>query len=155
MPLALSLPYLTIKFSLDFLINQTTPRIKIMLEMEVEGEVMQFEDYFPSMMEGLGADAFMEELFQGFNQLMDEEKGLITFESLRRSTLQLGLQEIGDEELMWMLSEGDLDGDGALDQTEFCMLMLGLSPGLNGGTEQFHRPEEMCMNEMEGILGFS
>ena len=109
--------------------------------MEVEGEVLQFEDYFPSMMEGLGAEGFMEELCQGFHLLMDVEKGLITFESLRRSTWQLGLQEMGDDELVWMLSEGDLDGDGALNQTEFCILMLRLSPGLMEGPKQYWMEE--------------
>ncbi|RVX14327.1 Calcium-binding protein KIC [Vitis vinifera] len=64
-------------------------------------------------------------------------KRLITFESLRRSTWQLGLQEMGDDELVWMLSEGDLDGDGALNQTEFCILMLRLSPGLMEGPKQY------------------
>lgn len=111
--------------------------------MEVDqSEVLQFEDYFPSMMEGLGAEGFMDELFQGFQLLMDAEKGLITFESLRRTTLQLGLQEIGDDELVWMLSEGDLDGDGALNQTEFCILMLRLSPGL------MEEPKQYWMEEM-------
>lgn len=128
------------------------------MEMEVEGEMMQFEDYFPSMVEGLGAEAFIEELYQGFHLLMDEEKGVITFESLRRSTLQLGLQEIGDEELVWMLCEGDLDGDGALDQTEFCMLMLRLSPGLIDSPCRPAPPEEaenVYMNEMEALLGLA
>ena len=44
---------------------------------------------------------------------------------------------MGDDELVWMLSEGDLDGDGALNQTEFCILMLRLSPGLMEGPKQY------------------
>ena len=102
----------------------------MLVEMEVDDGRVLFEDYFPSMMEGLGAEGFILELCHGFHLLMDVEKGLITLESLRRSTLQLGLQEMGDDELLWMLSEGDLDGDGALNQTEFCILMMRLSPGL-------------------------
>lgn len=29
-----------------------------------------------------------------------------------------------------MVREGDLDGDGALNETEFCILMVRLSPGM-------------------------
>ena len=35
-----------------------------------------------------------------------------------------------DDELLCMLMEGDLDGDGALNQMEFCILMFRLSPCL-------------------------
>ncbi|KAL7248516.1 hypothetical protein ACSBR2_003282 [Camellia fascicularis] len=78
-----------------------------------------FEDYFPSMIERLGEDRFMGELCNGFRLLMDVEKGLITFKSLKRNTLLLGLQDMRDNELVCMLIEGDLDGDGALNQMEF------------------------------------
>ncbi|MBA0641518.1 hypothetical protein Goklo_026059 [Gossypium klotzschianum] len=50
----------------------------------------------------------------------------------------LGLHDMRDDEIICMLSEGDLDGDGALNQVEFCILMLRLSPGLmdnKGSTE--------------------
>ncbi|PSS16254.1 Calcium-binding protein [Actinidia chinensis var. chinensis] len=100
-----------------------------------------FEDYFPSMVERLGADAFIGELCNGFCLLMDVEKGLITYESLRRNTLVLGLEEMRDEEIVCMLAEGDLDGDGALNQMEFCILMFRLSPGLMDRSKR-------CMDEM-------
>ncbi|PKU59789.1 Calcium-binding protein KIC [Dendrobium catenatum] len=35
-----------------------------------------------------------------------------------------------DDELRGMLMEGDLDGDGALSEMEFCALMVRLSPEL-------------------------
>ncbi|CAN4117734.1 unnamed protein product [Withania somnifera] len=89
-----------------------------------------FEDYFPSMVDTLGVERFMEELYNGFFLLMDVSVGLITFESLKRNTILMGLNELRDEELVWMLAEGDLDGDGALNQMEFCLLMFRLSPGL-------------------------
>ncbi|XP_057967862.1 calcium-binding protein PBP1-like [Malania oleifera] len=91
---------------------------------------VQFEDYFPSMVERLGAEGFIMELCNGFRLLMDGEKGLITLDSLKRNTLLLGLQELRDDELLCMLMEGDLDGDGALNQMEFCILMFRLSPAL-------------------------
>ncbi|OIT40420.1 calcium-binding protein pbp1 [Nicotiana attenuata] len=89
-----------------------------------------FEDYFPSMIETLGAERFMMELCNGFCLLMDVSIGLITFESLKRNTILMGLHELRDDELICMLAEGDLDGDGALNQVEFCELMFRLSPGL-------------------------
>jgi hypothetical protein len=51
-------------------------------------------------------------------------------ESLRRNSSFLGLQDLSDEELARMVKEGDLDGDGALNQMEFCVLMFRLSPEL-------------------------
>lgn len=89
-----------------------------------------FEDFFPAMVEKLGAEGFMKELYSGFQLLMDSEKGVITLESLKRNSALLGLQEMSDEEIGCMLREGDLDGDGALNEMEFCTLMFRLSPGL-------------------------
>ncbi|CAL9017375.1 unnamed protein product [Prunus brigantina] len=89
---------------------------------------VEFVDYFPSMIARLGEEGFIGELCNGFVLLMDVEKGLITFESLKRNCVVLGLHDMGDDELVWMLMEGDLDGDGALSQMEFCILMFRLSP---------------------------
>lgn len=98
---------------------------------------VEFVDYFPSMILRLGEEAFISELCSGFRLLMDVEKGLITFESLKRNFLLLGIHDMGDDELVWMLMEGDLDGDGALSQLEFCILMFRLSPGLmDAGTSK-------------------
>ncbi|XP_061336705.1 calcium-binding protein KRP1-like [Gastrolobium bilobum] len=88
-----------------------------------------FEDFFPSMIARFGAEGFIGELCNGFRLLMDVNKSLITFESLKMNTLLLGL-EVSDDELVCMLMEGDLDGDGALNQMEFCILMFRLSPSL-------------------------
>lgn len=95
-----------------------------------------FEDYFPSMIVRLGAEGFIGELCCGFQLLMDGEKGVITFESLKRNILVLGLEDMRDDEIACMLREGDLDGDGMLNQMEFCILMLRLSPGLMDRTMQ-------------------
>ncbi|PIN03910.1 hypothetical protein CDL12_23559 [Handroanthus impetiginosus] len=91
-----------------------------------------FEDYFPAMVEKLGGAGFMNELSKGFRLLMDSEKGLITVESLKKNAAVLGLPDYGedDELLRSMLKEGDLDGDGCLNEMEFCVLMFRLSPDL-------------------------
>lgn len=89
-----------------------------------------FEDLLPVMAEKLGGEGLIRELCNGFRLLMDGEKGVITLESLKRNAALLGLQELRDDELQSMLREGDVDGDGALNQMEFCVLMFRLSPDL-------------------------
>lgn len=78
----------------------------------------------------LGGDGLIGELCNGFNLLMEPEKGVITFDSLKRNSALLGLQDLNDDDLRCMLKEGDFDGDGALNQMEFCVLMFRLSPEL-------------------------
>ncbi|GFP83949.1 calcium-binding protein pbp1 [Phtheirospermum japonicum] len=85
------------------------------------------------MVKKLGAQGFVNELCKGFGLLMDCEKGVITLESLKKKSGVLGLQmdQVGDDEMLrGMLAEGDLDGDGCLNQMEFCVLMFRLSPDL-------------------------
>lgn len=91
---------------------------------------MEFEDLLPVMAEKLGGEGLMKELCNGFELLMDKEKGVITLDSLRRNSAVLGLQDLREDELAAMVEEGDLDGDGALNQMEFCVLMFRLSPNL-------------------------
>ncbi|KAG6577444.1 Calcium-binding protein PBP1, partial [Cucurbita argyrosperma subsp. argyrosperma] len=89
-----------------------------------------FEDWLPEMACKLGGEGLIGELCNGFNLLMDPEKGVINLESLKRNAAALGLGDQSDEELRGMLREGDFDGDGALNQMEFCVLMFRLSPEL-------------------------
>ncbi|KAK7342171.1 hypothetical protein VNO80_25114 [Phaseolus coccineus] len=89
-----------------------------------------FEDLLPVMATKLGGEGLMKELCNGFELLMDKEKGVITLDSLREKAALLGLQDLKEDELVSMMREGDLDGDGALSQMEFCVLMFRLSPEL-------------------------
>ncbi|TJW23159.1 EF-hand domain-containing protein, partial [Bacillus paralicheniformis] len=75
----------------------------------------QFHDFLPLMADKLGGDGLIEELCNGFQLLMDADKGLITFESLKNNSSLLGLQDLTDDDLRSMLREGDFDGDGALN----------------------------------------
>ena len=77
-------------------------------------------------MEGL-----IQELCKGFQLLMEPSTGKITFQSLKRNASRLGLGELRDDELLEMMREGDLD------QMEFCILMVRLSPELM--EEEAHR----------------
>ncbi|XP_059295123.1 calcium-binding protein KRP1-like [Lycium barbarum] len=98
--------------------------------MAAMGRDLVFEDFFPSMVEKLGSEGFLNELKNGFRVLMDKEREVITFESLKKNSALLGLENMNDDELMCMLREGDLDGDGCLNEREFCVLMVRLSPDL-------------------------
>ncbi|XP_055809394.1 calcium-binding protein KRP1-like [Solanum dulcamara] len=89
-----------------------------------------FNDFLPLMAEKLGGDGLIGELCKGFQLLMDRDKGVITFESLKKNSAFLGLQDLSDDDLKGMIKEGDFDGDGALNQMEFCVLMFRLSPEL-------------------------
>lgn len=89
-----------------------------------------FEDLLPLMADKLGGEGLMKELCNGFQLLMDKDKGVITLDSLRRNSKLLGLQDLKEDELVSMMKEGDFDGDGALNQMEFCVLMFRLSPEL-------------------------
>ncbi|XP_077243106.1 calcium-binding EF-hand family protein [Tasmannia lanceolata] len=93
-------------------------------------EMNMYEDLLPAMAEKLEADAFVSELCAGFRLLADPVSGLITPESLRRNSEILGLEGMSKEDSEGMVKEGDLDGDGCLNETEFCILMVRLSPGM-------------------------
>ncbi|KAH0451860.1 hypothetical protein IEQ34_019159 [Dendrobium chrysotoxum] len=97
---------------------------------QMAGQAFEFEDFLPIIAEKLGEDGLMAELCNGFRLLMDPARGLITFDSLKRNAALLGLNGMRDDELRGMLMEGDLDGDGALNEMEFCALMVRLSPEL-------------------------
>ncbi|KAJ8763703.1 hypothetical protein K2173_003175 [Erythroxylum novogranatense] len=101
-----------------------------MASSKKQNQSPSFHDFLPLMAHKLGGDGLIGELCSGFNLLMDREKDVITFESLKRNSALLGLQDLSDEDLMCMLKEGDFDGDGALSQMEFCVLMFRLSPEL-------------------------
>ncbi|KAI3796485.1 hypothetical protein L1987_39156 [Smallanthus sonchifolius] len=87
-----------------------------------------YQDLLPVMAEKLELATFMEELCGGFRLLADETIGLITPESLRKNSRFLGMEGMSKEDSEGMVMEGDLDGNGFLNETEFCVLMVRLSP---------------------------
>ncbi|KAJ1379739.1 EF-Hand 1, calcium-binding site [Sesbania bispinosa] len=109
------------------------------------GKGIDFEDLLPVMANKLGGEGLIKELCNGFQLLMDKDKGVITLDSLRSNAALLGLQDLKEDELVSMMREGDLDGDGALTQMEFCVLMFRLSPELM--EESWFWLEEALQNE--------
>ncbi|CAN0889513.1 Calcium-binding protein KIC [Linum grandiflorum] len=87
------------------------------------------------MAEKLEVEDFVKELCGGFQLLSDGDKAVITPESLRRNSGFLGMEGMTTEDAEAMVKEGDLDGDGALNETEFCILMVRLSPGMMDDAE--------------------
>ncbi|KAJ0693175.1 putative calcium-binding protein KIC/PBP1/KRP1 [Helianthus annuus] len=81
--------------------------------LKVCGE--EFEDMLPKMAEKLGGEGLIKGSCNGFNLLMNKDKGC---------------KILRDNELVSMLKEGEYDGDGAFNPMEFCVLMLRLSPEL-------------------------
>ncbi|GMP36884.1 hypothetical protein CsSME_00008840 [Camellia sinensis var. sinensis] len=74
-----------------------------------------FEDLLPIMADKLGGEGLIEVFSNGFRLLMDGDKGVITFNSLKRNAALLGSQELKDDDLRGMFREDDFDGDGALN----------------------------------------
>ncbi|KAK2650025.1 hypothetical protein Ddye_017514 [Dipteronia dyeriana] len=95
----------------------------------------EYEDLLPVMAEKLDVEAFVSELCGGFRLLSDLDRGLITSESLKQNSSLLGMEGMSKEDAEAMVREGDLDGDGALNETEFCILMVRLSPGMMQNAE--------------------
>ncbi|CAL5200483.1 unnamed protein product [Lathyrus oleraceus] len=91
---------------------------------------MDFEDLLPVIANKLGGEGLMKELSNGFELLMDKDKGVITLESLRKNSALMGLEDLKEDEVVSMMREGDVDGDGELSEMEFCVLMFRLSPQL-------------------------
>ncbi|GMN42863.1 hypothetical protein TIFTF001_012078 [Ficus carica] len=107
--------------------NQTGKRTTTTTTMTTT-TTTEYEDLLPVMAEKLDVESFVSELCKGFQLLADPEKGLITSGSLRRNSAILGMEGMSGEDAEAMVREGDLDGDGALNETEFCILMVRLSP---------------------------
>ena len=105
-----------------------------------------FEDLLPVIADKLGGEGLIRELCNGFQLLMDKDMGVITLESLRKNSALLGLQDLREDELVSMLREGDVDGDGVLNQMEFCVLMFRLSPELM--EESWYWLEETLQEEL-------
>ncbi|URD88327.1 calcium-binding protein [Musa troglodytarum] len=95
----------------------------------------EYEDLLPVMAERLEAEQFVSELCGGFRLLAEPGRGVITPESLRRNAAALGMAGMTAEDAAAMVREGDMDGDGALDEKEFCVLMVRLSPEMMADAE--------------------
>ncbi|KAF8060435.1 hypothetical protein N665_1215s0007 [Sinapis alba] len=115
----------------------------------------KYEDMLPIMAEKMDVEEFVSELCKGFRLLADPERDLITAESLRRNSRVLGIEGMSKEDAQGMVREGDLDGDGALSQTEFCVLMVRLSPEMMEDAETWLEKaisQELCNHNNHSSL---
>lgn len=65
-----------------------------------------------------------EEILRAFDLFDAGAKGNITLDDLRRVARELG-EGLQEEELVAMIEEFDLDGDGAIGREEFVGICLG------------------------------
>lgn len=65
-----------------------------------------------------------EEILRAFDLFDAEGKGAINLADLRRVARELG-EGLQEEELVAMIEEFDLDGDGAISRDEFVGICLG------------------------------
>jgi len=65
-----------------------------------------------------------DEILRAFELFDDGNKGNITLADLRRVARELG-EGLQEEELMAMIDEFDMDGDGAISREEFVGICLG------------------------------
>ncbi len=89
-----------------------------------------FHDFLPIMAQRLKEEEFIMELCNGFRFVADPDIYKITLASLKKNAKWLGLEGMTDDDLRAMIKEGDIDGDGALNEREFCILMVRTSPSL-------------------------
>jgi len=64
-----------------------------------------------------------EEILRAFDLFDKGKKGKIDFNDLKRVARELG-EGLEEEELMAMIEEFDLDGDGAINREEFLAICL-------------------------------
>ena len=64
-----------------------------------------------------------EEIMRAFELFDEGAKGKINLNDLRRVARELG-EGLEEEELVAMIEEFDLDGDGAIDRDEFLAICL-------------------------------
>lgn len=62
------------------------------------------------------------ELMKAFNFFDNDKTGAISFKNLKRVAKELG-EKLTDEELLEMIDEADLDGDGQVSKQEFYRVM--------------------------------
>ncbi|KZV55963.1 hypothetical protein F511_21582, partial [Dorcoceras hygrometricum] len=72
----------------------------------------EFQDFLPLMAEKLGGDGLIGELCNGFQLLVDSDKGVITFQSLKKNAALLGLQGFSDSDLYNMIKKVTLTETG-------------------------------------------
>ncbi|GJY95452.1 hypothetical protein Tco_0511813 [Tanacetum coccineum] len=77
---------------------------------------VEFHDHLPLIEEKLGGEGLIGELCKGFELLMDANKGVITFDSLKNNASFLGPPDMSDVDLMSYGLSPEL-----MDQSEFLL----------------------------------
>lgn len=86
--------------------------------------LLSFQSFQYLMAQRILARDPREEILRAFELFDEGGKGKISLQDLRRVARELG-EGLQEEELVAMIEEFDLDGDGCIDQEEFLGICLG------------------------------
>ncbi|XP_034100615.1 uncharacterized protein LOC117565556 [Drosophila albomicans] len=81
-----------------------------------------FNDFLTLMRLKMAAKDSKQDLMKAFSFFDDDHSGKISFDNLKRVSIELG-ENLTDEELQEMIDEADLDGDGEVGRDEFLTVL--------------------------------
>ncbi|GAB5031644.1 caltractin [Nannochloropsis oceanica] len=87
-----------------------------------ESGSISYKHFVEIMAVKLGEKDGREEMAKAFRLFDAGEKGVISFQDLKRVARELG-ESMTDEELQEMIDEADRDGDGLINEEEFMRIM--------------------------------
>ncbi|KAL5292434.1 hypothetical protein ACFFRR_011321 [Megaselia abdita] len=91
------------------------------LKKEKSGKI-SFLEFQKIVTDRIEETEMKEELSKAFNFFDNDKTGSISFKNLKRVAKELG-EKLTDEELLEMIDEADLDGDGFVNKKEFFRVM--------------------------------
>eukprot|EP01086_Lenisia_limosa_P011296 TRINITY_DN3692_c0_g1_i1.p1 TRINITY_DN3692_c0_g1~~TRINITY_DN3692_c0_g1_i1.p1 ORF type:complete len:173 (-),score=64.08 TRINITY_DN3692_c0_g1_i1:100-618(-) len=91
------------------------------LDKDETGQV-DYKEFSDIMTERIAERDPMEEILKAFHLFDDDETGKITVKNLKRVARELG-ENLNDDELQALIDEFDINGDGAIDESEFQAIM--------------------------------
>ncbi|KAL7752820.1 hypothetical protein RI367_001823 [Sorochytrium milnesiophthora] len=96
---------------------------KMIAEIDKNGSgSIDFGEFLELMTGKMAERDSREEILKAFKLFDDDNTGKISFKNLKRVAKELG-ENLTDEELQEMIDEADRDGDGEINEDEFCRIM--------------------------------
>lgn len=96
---------------------------KLIADIDKDGSgQIDFSEFLEMMTTKMSERDSKEEIIKAFRLFDDDETGKISLKNLRRVAKEIG-EAMTEQELMEMIEEADLDGDGEIDQEEFLRIM--------------------------------
>uniref|UniRef100_T1H110 EF-hand domain-containing protein n=1 Tax=Megaselia scalaris TaxID=36166 RepID=T1H110_MEGSC len=105
-------------------LEQTKEDLNILmadLKKDKSGKI-SFLEFQKIVTDKIEENEMREEMLKAFTFFDKDKTGAISFKNLKRVAKELG-EKISDEEILEMIDEADLDGDGEVNQKEFYRVM--------------------------------